>query len=164
MKKPDKIITSIRLANLLLIIDLHGGQIVTIAKLTGIARSTLSGMVNGKAMSGNYARKLEVALEKPFGWMDKAHEEEELSPQYTKAVLTAAINCIYSSKQIETLYNELNAEGKVDFLDKLYNLFNDPAARKLSPKTILIMLGVEYEIKQKDASTDNRVKEDTQKT
>jgi len=154
-------IDKIRMDNLFILMGTNAkdGTITSLADATGVARQTLSGVMHGKAMLIKHARKIEKVLEKPFGWMDRKHDDDELSPMYTKAVLHSALECIDSSAQLTELFESLNAAGKTDLLDKLYHLYTDPAARKLSPKTILTILGAENEIKNAGITTG--VKTDT---
>lgn len=141
--KPN--IDEVRKENLFLLMAIDNGTISSVSKSTGVARSTLSGVANGKAMLIKHARAIEKALDKPFGWMDKPHSDNEISPHYTKKALRASIDCIASYKQIGKLYAELDVDGKTDLMDKLYRLFADPAARELSAESLSIMLGITNE-------------------
>jgi len=153
----------IRIENLyLLMASLEEGTVTKLAKKTGISRVTLSKIVHGGSFTARMARQIETTFKKPFGWMDINHDGE-IAPLYDKTVLQAAIACLYSAKGITELYEQLSVKGKAQFMDKLYMLFTDPAARKLAPHTLLTMLGVvDYE--GKDTSQTSGTKANPEKT
>lgn len=154
-------VDEIRRQNLQLLMD-HGlGTVTFLASESGISRSTLSSVMNGKQMLNKHAREIERAFDKTFGWLDLPHNSKG-AVEYEKVVLSASLKCLYGIREVTELYDNLTIKGKVDLLDKLFLIFTDPAARELKPKTLMIMLGITNERKakrkQKSAQAKNKSK------
>jgi len=131
----------IRLNNLFFLIGLTNDSVSELAVKSGVGRATLSSIKNGAPMLDNHARRLETAFKKPPGWMDVEHnEKDELF--LDRSVISAVLSAIYTIDAIEKLYIQLSLDGKVDFIEQLYQLFSDPVAQQLSTKTLLHILGV----------------------
>ena len=77
-------IKQIRLTNLRTLIA-EAGTIANLARLSGTAPAYLSQITNGlptstgrpRSVGDKLARKLEQALDKPYGWMDTSHSQED---------------------------------------------------------------------------------------
>jgi len=141
-------VDEIRLKNLQLLMDYGSGTVTYLAGESGISRSTLSSVMNGKKMLTKHARVIERAFDKPFGWLDLSHSSKGIV-EYDKPTLSSALKCLYGIKEMTALYEDLSVKGKTDLLDRLILIFSDPVARELKPKTLMIMLGVTNDKKGK---------------
>lgn len=147
-------IDDFRRRNLQLLMDQGLGTVTYLARKSGISRSTLSSVINGRPMLDKHAKEIERAFDKNLGWLDLSHETKGII-EYEKAMTQAALKCIYNRKEMTSFYNELSTRGKIDLLDKLMLIFSDPVARELKPKTLMMMLGINDDEKRKRKSKDN---------
>ena len=143
----------VRRRNLQLLMDQGLGTVTYLARKSGISRSTLSSVMNGKTMLNKHAKEIERAFDKNFGWLDLSHDTKGII-EYEKAMTQAALKCIYNRKEMTAFYNELSTRGKIDLLDKLMLIFSDPVARELKQKTLMIMLGINDDGRKKRKSKD----------
>jgi len=128
----------IRRLNLFALMEEAGGSVTSLAKKTGIHRPALSALLNGKVISDGYARKLDQAFEKPFGWLSTDHEIEG-TPAYNVEIVERVFGCIYGMKRLKDLYEELEVAGKADLFSKIYALYTDPEVRDLPLSTFYKM-------------------------
>lgn len=79
-------VKEIRRRNLLTVLTFFGGNQAALAAALEVEPSYVSQLVAGSAKGGRNigdrtARKIEVAIEKPEGWMDQPHAANELEPR-----------------------------------------------------------------------------------
>ncbi len=147
-------LNDVRVANLNLLIAIDRLSICDTAKRVNIPRQPLSSMISKKRLiSDQYARRIEEGFGHIAGWLDFPQETDSVG-LYSKDALVSAVTFVESNVTIKTYYEALLPEQKGDFIDRLYNIYIDPAVQKLPNNTILSLMGVKDAKKAKNENTN----------